>query len=529
MKAARLLVAGDFSASADDLPGFSAVNPETGLAIPGLYPTSGPRDLARLIQAGHEAAPLLAEADPEAIAWFLEAYAERIESRAVGLAGLAREETGLPVSPRLAQVEIPRTVAQLRAGAHLARNRNWMEPVIDTRAGIRSCRGPLGKPVVIFGPNNFPFAFNAVSGGDFVAALVARNPVIAKAHPGHPHTTEALAHLAHETLLETALPRATLQLVYALPEALGTELVSEPRIGAVTFTGNRTRGLALKAHADRAGIPFYAELSSINPIFILPGALRERGEEISREVLQSCLLGAGQFCTQPGLLVVPESAAGRSFITVLAEGFRDTPAQTLLSQAVLEGFRTSLRTWEAAGARPLILGRPEAGAPGFRVYPALYETDAQTFLSRQSALESEAFGPASLIVTVSTDRDWLAIAEHLCGQLTASLVTARDGSDEALYEPLARRLRGRVGRLLNDKMPTGVTVSPAMNHGGPFPATNHPGLSAVGLPGAIRRVSALHCYDAVRANRLPPELRDTNPNPELWRSVDDLWTHASIG
>ncbi|EQD76084.1 ketoglutarate semialdehyde dehydrogenase [mine drainage metagenome] len=529
MSLATLLVCGGFAASEDGLPGFSAVNPETGIPIPGLFPKSGPRDLEKLIAAGSRVAPALAEQDPEQIARFLEDYAHRIESREVSLAGLAHEETALPVTPRLTQVEIPRTVAQLREGARMARSRNWMEPVIDTTAGIRSCRGPLGRPVVIFGPNNFPFAFNALCGGDFVAALVAQNPVIAKAHPGHPHVSEVLAHFALEAIEETGLPRASIQLCYALPDELGASLVSDPRIGAVTFTGSRERGLSLKTHADRAGIPFYAEMSSINPVFILAGALRERGSRIAQEVLVSSLLGAGQFCTQPGLLVVPDSADGREWITQLARGFQNTPPLTLLGKQVLDGFHAALRTWEEAGAHPPTHGVPGSSSDGFQTQPALYRTDARTFLANRRALESEAFGPASLIVQAVDMADMLAIADHLAGQLTATIVSATDGSDDAQYEPLARRLRHRAGRLLNDKMPTGVVVSPAMNHGGPYPATNHPGQTAIGLPGAVRRLSALHCYDAVRAGRLPPELRDSNPNPALWRSVDGVWTLESIG
>lgn len=528
MSLAPLLVDGVFAESADGLSGFFAVNPETGNPIQGGFPVSGPRDLERMLAAGSRAAVELAPEDPERIARFLEGYARRIESRGVSLAGLAHEETALPVTPRLTQVEIPRTVAQLREGARMARNRNWMEPVIDTRNRIRSCRGPLGRPVVIFGPNNFPFAFNALCGGDFVSALVAQNPVIAKAHPGHPHVSEVLAHLALDALEEAGLPHASIQLCYELADGLGESLVSDPRIGAVTFTGSRLRGLALKAHADRAGIPFYAELSSINPVFILAGALRERGPHIAQEVLLSSLMGSGQFCTQPGLLVVPDSADGREWISELARGFQNAPLQTLLGERVLTGFRAALESWEVSGAHPLIRGARAIPPAGFQVYPALYRTDARTFLAHRDMLESEAFGPASLIVETAGMEDMLAIAGGLAGQLTATIVSALDGSDDAHYEPLARILRHRAGRLLNDKMPTGVSVSPAMNHGGPYPATNHPGLTAVGLPGAVRRLSALHCYDAVRAERLPPELRDANPEPELWRQIDGLWTRDPV-
>ncbi len=528
MNFAPLLVNGGFAPSQDGLGGFSAANPETGLPIPGGFPTSGPSDLENLLAAASRIAPDLAEEDPEKIARFLEIYALRIDSRGVGLAGLAHEETALAVTPRLTSIEIPRTVAQLREGARMARSRNWTEPTIDTSNGIRSCRGPLGRPVAIFGPNNFPFAFNALSGGDFVSALVSRNPVIAKAHPGHPHLYEALAHFALESLVEADLPPASIQLCYDLPDQLGGKLVSDPRLGAVTFTGSRRSGLILKAHADRAGIPFYAELSSINPVFILAGALRERSSAIAQEVLHACLLGAGQFCTQPGLLIVPDSTDGREWITTLARGFQDAPQQTLLGARVREGFQAALEIWRRAGAHPMTHGAAGAPAGGFRTHPTLYRVDAKTFLAHRGELETEAFGPASLVVLTEQAEEMLLIANGLTGELTATIVSAVDGSDDASYDPLAKHLRHRVGRLLNDKMPTGVQVSPAMNHGGPYPATNHPGLTAVGLPGSIRRLSALHCYDAVRADRLPLELRNANPSPDLWRSIDGIWTREPI-
>jgi NADP-dependent aldehyde dehydrogenase len=527
MNPAPLWIGGSFRPSADGLPGFRAFNPETGRPISGEYPTSGLRDLDTFLDAASGVAPALAAAPAESIARFLEGYASRIESRAVALSGLAYEETALPVRPRLFEVELPRTLKQLREGARIARSRNWREPVIDTGANLRTLRGPLGKPVVIFSPNNFPFAFNALSGSDFVSACVAQNPVLAKAHPGHPHVTEALADLAQEALAAAGLPPGSIQLCYGLDETAGFALVGDRRVGAVCFTGSRTAGLALKAHADSAGIPFFGEFSSTNPVFILPGALAERGEALASEIATSCLMGSGQFCTKPGLLVLPACPGALAWLETLTGLFASAPPATLLAAGVRDRFEAALARWERAGARRLGGGGPVTQA-GFRVSPALFGVDARTFLANPGELETEAFGPAALVVHDIDPREMPSLAARLEGQLTATLLSDHAGADEALYTPLASVLRTRAGRLLNDKMPTGVLVSPAMNHGGPFPATNQPGFTSVGLPGAIRRLTMLYCYDNVRPDRLPDELGNPNPVPGLWRLVDGNWISGDI-
>jgi NADP-dependent aldehyde dehydrogenase len=527
MSTAPLWIEGSFRPSADGGAGFQAWNPVTGRPISGEYPISGRCDLEAFLAAATRAAPILAEAPPDAIARFLEEYATRIESHAVALSGLAHEETALPVRPRLFEVELPRTVKQLREGARIARSRNWREPVIDTAANLRAQRGPLGKPVVIFGPNNFPFAFNALSGSDFVSAWVAQNPVLAKGHPGHPHLTEALAHLAQDSLDVAGLPPGSIQLCYGLEESSGFALAGDSRVGAVCFTGSRPAGLALKAHADSAGIPFFGEMSSTNPVFILPGALDERGEALATEIATSCLLGSGQFCTKPGLIVLPSGPPAETWIGTLTGLFATAPTAVLLAAGVRDRFEAALARWAEAGARRLTALRPIAEA-GFRAQPALFSVDVQTFLAHRTELETEAFGPAALVLFGVDPTEMPHLAAGLEGQLTATLLSAHNGADEVFYAPLATVLRMRAGRLLNDKMPTGVQVSPAMNHGGPFPATNQPGFTSVGLPGAIRRLSALYCYDGIRPARLPAELANSNPVPGLWRLIDGTWTTGDI-
>jgi NADP-dependent aldehyde dehydrogenase len=521
-------IAGVWRAAESPVGGFRAVDPTTGEEVGPVFPKSSPDDVEACLAAAAAAAVALAEIDPAQVAAFLGDYAARIDADAPSLAALAARETGLPVEPRLLRVEIPRTTGQLRQAAEAARSASFAHPVIDTKAGLRSCFGPLGKPVLVLGPANFPFAFNAVAGGDLAAALAARNPVIAKAHPGHPATTQALARHAGAALGAADLPPATVQLLYDVPPAIGLRLCRDARLGAIAFTGSRHGGLALKAAADAAAIPIYLEMSSVNPIFVLPGALDARGDTIAEELAGSCLLGAGQFCTNPGLVVLVDDngPAAQRFVAEVARRFAEAPPAVLLGRGVRDGLEASVAELVRAGASIVAGGRRPGGA-GFRAAPALLTVPGKRFLAAPAALSREAFGPASLIV-LAADADALrAIAAALEGNLTAAIYSAEDGRDEDLYRAVARVLRGRAGRLLDDKMPTGVAVSPAMAHGGPYPATAHPGFTSVGIPAAIRRFTALHAYDHVRETHLPPVLRDRNPG-DVWRCIDGRWTQEDV-
>ena len=300
---------------------FQADNPTTEQPLPDAYPISSWADVDAALTAAVAAAEGLVQTAPETIAAFLDAYADRIEAEGDVLVAMAHAETALPVKPRLADVELPRTTGQLREAARARANRSWMLATIDSRLNIRSCHAPIG-PVLVFGPNNFPFAFNGISGGDFAAAIAAGNPVIAKANSSHPGTTRLLAIAAHESALAAGLPPATVQLIYRTSHADGERAVADPRSGATGYTGSRAAGLALKAAADRAGKPIYLELSSINPVVVLPAALRSRGQQIAAEFTASCLMGTGQFCTNPGLVVLLRGTETNAWIEALQQGFR---------------------------------------------------------------------------------------------------------------------------------------------------------------------------------------------------------------
>ncbi|MCW9018585.1 MAG: aldehyde dehydrogenase family protein, partial [Kangiellaceae bacterium] len=292
---------------------FQAFNPSTGEQLEDSYPVSEWKDCDAALSAASNAYQSMQNLPRDTFAKFLECYADKIEANASSLVEMANLETGLPTSPRLADVEIPRTCGQLRQAALAARDASWTHPTIDTQNNIRSVLQSIG-PVAVFGPNNFPFAFGSISGGDFAAAIAAGNPVIAKAHPSHPGTTRLFAELAQQASEEAGLPNGAVQLLYAMSNESGLKLVGDARIAATGFTGSRPAGLALKKAAEEAGKLIYLELSSVNPVVVLPGALQERSSEIAEEFSMSCLMAAGQLCTKPGLLIVQDSSEVDAFI-----------------------------------------------------------------------------------------------------------------------------------------------------------------------------------------------------------------------
>lgn len=520
-----LLLAGEWRPSGGTAT-FQAVNPRTGETLPGVYPVSTWEETDAAIHASARAFETVRSWPGERFASFLEAYAAAIEGRAADLVAMAHAETGLPVEPRLAKAELPRTTNQLRQAAKAAREGTWLRPVIDTAANIRSIRAAIG-PVVVFGPNNFPFAFNGMAGGDFAAAVAAGCPVIAKAHSSHPGTTRLFAELAHGAAESTGMPPGFVQLIYRLEHVHGADLVSHPLIGAVGYTGARETGLVLKAAADAVGKPFYAELSSINPVVILPGALAERSAAIADDYVASVLMGTGQFCTNPGLVLMLDSPEAKAFVASVSEKFQKAAVGTLLSAGVLKHLEKSVATLKSAGAT-VSAGGTSGGGTGICHANTLFTASGTAFLARPRELQTEAFGNVAMVVLVEQEAVLDRILAQLEGNLTGTIYSSTTGADDALYARYAPALRYKVGRLLNDKMPTGVAVSPAMNHGGPFPATGHPGFTAVGIPAAIERFAKLDCYDGVREQRLPAALRNKNPGG-LWRTIDGLPTTADVG
>jgi NADP-dependent aldehyde dehydrogenase len=523
MAVEHVLLAGKWRA-ATATSTFRALNPATGAALEEEFPVSEWQDCDVALSAAAAAATQLRAVPAAKLADFLDLYAKKIEENATALVDQANVETGLPISPRLRDIELPRTTTQLRQGAAAAREGSWTQAVLDTKANIRSHFAPIG-PVVVFGPNNFPFAFNGISGGDFTAAIATGNPVIAKAHPLHPGASKLLAGIAVAALAETGLSPATVQMLYHLQPEDGLRLVSDPRIGATSFTGSRRGGLALKAAADRAGKPIYLEMSSLNPIVLLPGALAERGEQLPTELADSCLAATGQFCTSPNLILAIAGKHAERLAAGLAQILDKRPAGLLLSSGGLDGLDASVQALIDAGAAVITGAQPCPGECN-RYKNTLLRVTAAQFLANPEPLQREAFGNSTMLVIADDAAQLQQAITALEGNLTGSIYSSAAGADDALYPEIAAELRTKVGRLLNDKVPTGVALSPAMNHGGPYPSTGHPGFTAVGIPRSLVRFAALQCYDNVRPERLPAVLRDPSPNPAMWRQIDGVMTRG---
>ena len=505
---------------------FQAVNPRTTEPLPDQYPVSPWSEVESAIQAADRAAATVRSWSGSRFADFLEAYANLIDQRAPELIEMAHWETGLPVQPRLKDVELPRTTNQLRQAAKAARDGSWADATIDSASNIRSILGPIG-PVAVFGPNNFPYAYNGAAGGDFASAVAAGNPVIAKGHSSHPGTTRLFAEAAHRAAETTGMPAGFVQLIYRTGHSDGVKLVSHPSLGAIGYTGARSAGLLLKEAADRVGKPIYVELSSINPVYFLPVAVSERAAALAEQFAASCLMATGQFCTNPGLVIALAGPQTEDLIRQITERFSSAPVGTLLSEGVQKNLHTGIQTLVQHGAT-LLTGGSIGGGAGFSCQNTLLRVTGAQFVRAAEALQTEAFGNASLFVVAASEDELLAVTRCLEGNLTGSVYTANGGADDRLYDRIVAILRQKVGRLLNDKMPTGVAVVASMNHGGPFPATGHPGFTAIGFPASIRRFAMLQCYDGVRPHRLPIELQNKNPTGTLWRRIDGTWTQADV-
>ncbi|MFW6160626.1 MAG: aldehyde dehydrogenase family protein [Acidobacteriota bacterium] len=528
MNLSPVLINGKWREARNPVTAFYGVNPKSGKRIESYYPVSCFDEIKEALHAAKDAVLKLASTPPEKRAHFLELHARKIEERKEELTTTAALETGLPEEPRLASVELPRTTDQLRQAAAAVRKRDWCQATIDTSRNIRSKYDPLGGAVIILGPNNFPLAFNSVTGGDFAAAIAAGNPVLAKANPGHPGTSKILAEAAFEAVEESGLPYSSIQMFYHCTEKDGYRIITHPFTAAISFTGSGAAGLKLKEAAESCGKLIYLEMSSVNPLFILPGALKERKEEIASDFFNSCTLGTGQFCTKPGLVVLAESKEAEEFISAVSRLLSSQEPGFLLGEGVLKEIREKVKLFKFNGAEVITGGSSFNLKQGFRFKNTLLLISGSQFLTNPLDFQEEIFGPVSLFVLAESTNQMTKIAHILRGNLTASIFSAHDGSDEQLYRELEPVLRFKAGRLLNDKMPTGVAVSPAMTHGGPFPATGHPGFTSVGIPFSFLRFAARHCYDNVRQDRLPPELKDKNPTGLMWRYIDGEWTQRSL-
>ncbi len=453
---------------------------------------------------------------------FLRTVAAKIESIADDVVERARQETAL--SPDRLKAETARTCGQLRLFAQVAEEGSWVNARIDfadpdrkpvPKPDIRSMLRPLG-PVVVFGASNFPLAFS-VAGGDTASALAAGNTVIVKAHAAHPGTSELVGRALQDSVRECGLPEGVFSLLFDSGSQIGTALVKHPLVKAGGFTGSAVAGRTLMdvAASRPLPIPFYAEMSSTNPVFVLPGALRERGESIAAGLHASFTLGAGQFCTKPGMVFLPTGSDAESFIATLRQLVTGSPPFHLLTDTIHAGYDAAIAQRKSEATVQVIAEGSQAGTEvGFATCCVLFETDAASFLD--SNLDAEIFGPTTLLVRHSRGDQVLSMAQTLKGHLTATI----HGTEEDLreYADLIAILETKVGRLIFNGFPTGVEVTHAMVHGGPYPSTSDGRFTSVGTQ-AIFRFSRLVCYQGFPDHALPDELKDANPLA-IWRMIN---------
>jgi NADP-dependent aldehyde dehydrogenase len=507
---------------------FEAVNPATGEPIAPTFVEATADDVDAALSAARAAFLAARERDTRWPAELLEAIASQIEALGDELLERGEQETALPRA-RLTS-ERSRTCAQLRMFAQMVREGSWVEAVIDL---ADSNRQPLPKPdlrrmfvprgpVAVFGASNFPLAFG-VCGGDTASALAGGNPVTVKGHPSHPGTSELFARAVAAAIDECKLPPALFSLLQGKRHELSAWLVQHPQTQAVGFTGSRRAGRALFDLAARreAPIPVYAEMGSVNPVVILPAAVRERSEAIAQELSASLLLGGGQFCTKPGVVFVVDDHE-RRFIDALTRHTQAAPQVTMLNRALRDSFAERASAISSAdGVKTLVAGKSSDHA---RHSPALFETTAEVFL-RDPRLHDEAFGPAGVVVQCDSVDEALACVESLGGNLTGTVHVGRD-EDQSMATRVLRSLENCVGRVIVNGYPTGVEVSHAIVHGGPYPATTDPGTTSVGSA-AIRRFVRPVAYQSTPQALLPPALRDDNPLGIL-RLVNGEWTARAI-
>lgn len=489
---------------------FRAYQPADGRTIEPDYSSASDAELDEAVRMAAAGAPVLAAASGEERATLLRAIADGMDRAADALVERAHLETALPRT-RLAG-EVARTSNQLRLFADVAAEGSWVMARIDTADGertppkpdIRSMLRPLG-PVAVFGASNFPLAFS-VAGGDTASALAAGNPVIVKAHPAHPGTSELAGRVLASAIASCDFPAGTFSLLFDAGTRLGTALVQHPLIRAVGFTGSFKGGRAMMdlAAAREEPIPVYAEMGSANPVFILPRALRERGASLAAGLHASFTLGGGQFCTKPGMVFLDVSE--EQFLGKFRALTAEAPGVALLSSGIAKKYGEGLR--ERAALRSTEGQRSEGG---FAAHAALQETDYATFAG-DPALHEELFGPSTLLV-MGTDRErMLAAARGLRGHLTATILGTDDDLRE--YAELIAILETKVGRVIFNGFPTGVEVTHAMVHGGPYPATSDGRSTSVGSQ-AILRFARPVCYQNLPQHALPAELQDSNPRKIL--------------
>lgn len=523
----KQLIAGEWLSAGGNF--LHAVNPATGetLAPPFAHATEMEADAA--LRAAQKAFAVTRALSVARRVQLLETIAAHILVLGDELLQRAQMETGLP--PARLTGERARTCHQLKHFAEVLREGSWTNAVIDTadpqrqplpKPDVRRMNRPLG-PVVVFGASNFPFAYGAC-GGDTASALAAGNPVVVKAHERHPGVNELFAHAVLAALKECGLPAEIFSLLQGPGATVGQWLVKHPLAQAVGFTGSQRAGRALfdLAAARPAPIPVFAEMGSVNPLVILPGAIAERGEAIAAGLAQSVTVGAGQFCTKPGLVFLIRNEAAENFTAQLAQQMEKIPAVTMLADAMQKNFCAATAAFQKISGVQTLLAKAPSGFAAMS--PRLFDVDSATWRAH-GELHEEVFGPGAMVIRCRDLADLRETVALAGGNLTATLhFGAADAATEV--RELAQWLESCAGRVIFNGFPTGVEVCHAMVHGGPYPATSAPASTSVGAL-AIQRFVRPVCFQNAPDNLLPPELQNANPLG-LWRTVNGQWTKNPV-
>ena len=506
---------------------FFAIDPAKGAELPTAFSSAGPDDVADACAAAEAAFAAFSSLEPEARARFLEAIADNILGIGDALIVTAMTETGLP-RVRL-EGERGRTAGQLRLFAQVVRQGDWLDVAIDPalpertpapRADLRRMNLALG-PVAVFGASNFPLAFS-VAGGDTASAFAAGCPVVVKGHPAHPGTGELVARAVQTAVKVCGLPEGVFSYLPGTSNELGATLVADPRIRAVGFTGSRAGGLALTriAAARAEAVPVYAEMSSINPVVLLPAALAARAEPLGKAFVQSLTLGAGQFCTNPGLVIALEGPDLDRFVASAASAIVEAQPAVMLTPGIHASFERGV---EALARHHAVseVARARVGEGINQACGALFQSDAAAF-AKDPVLSHEVFGSSAILIRCRDLEEMVGIIEGLEGQLTATLQL--EAADQAAAARLLPALQRKAGRVLANGWPTGVEVTHAMVHGGPFPATSDGRSTSVGSLAMMRFLRPV-CFQDLPDALLPPALQAANPW-KLARRIDGTMERA---
>jgi 2,5-dioxopentanoate dehydrogenase len=505
-----------FTESSEGTVGIQAINPASGEPIGPLFFKATLSELDLAVHKANAAFATYRKKSGAEKAAFLEAIAAEIEALGDTLIERYTAESGLPAGR--AQGERGRTIGQLRLFAQLLKDGSWVNAIIDTaqpdrqplpKPDIRAMERPLG-PVGIFGASNFPLAFS-VAGGDTVSALAAGCPVVFKGHPSHLGTSELAGRAILAAAQKTGMPDGVFSLVFDDTIEIGQALVKHPLVKAIGFTGSLRGGKSLfdAAAARPEPIPVYAEMGSTNPVFILPKTLKEKGDALAQNYMNSVTMGVGQFCTNPGLLVIEKDEV---FIEKLESVSAASMGGVMLNKGIQSVYHKGIEEFEKY-AKVISFGKKPEGFTA--AHPAIFKTDYQSFKDNET-LKEEVFGPSSLVVEASSREEIMEVAHNLSGHLTATVF----GSPEELaeYADLLELLEQKVGRLIINGFPTGVEVTHAMVHGGPYPATTDSRSTSVGTM-SITRFTRPVCYQDMPDALLPVELQNQNALG-IWRKVN---------